>query len=141
MKTVGICGAGQMGAEAAVCFRRAGYPVLLWARDPHKLPTVRKTLARLSKQLGSTRGRIELTSDLTLLAPPDGLLPYAVHQVSAITRHLAGTGRSAADVELVLPPIDRALAVDRHADHGQAHDKEDQPSHTPRVNCRVHLRA
>ncbi len=67
MKTVGICGAGQMGAAAAVCFRRAGYPVILWARNPKKLPAIRQTLARLSKQLGSTQKQIELTSDLTLI--------------------------------------------------------------------------
>ena len=37
IKTVGICGLGQMGAAAAVCFGRAGYRVLLWGRDLKKL--------------------------------------------------------------------------------------------------------
>lgn len=87
MKTVGICGAGQMGAAAAVSFQRAGYPVILWARDPRKLPSIRKTLARLDAWLnrnafgvpplggirpvptkvGTPNTTIELTSDLATI--------------------------------------------------------------------------
>ena len=37
---VAVCGIGQMGAAAAVCFSRAGLPVTLWARDPAKLAAV-----------------------------------------------------------------------------------------------------
>ncbi len=44
---VGICGIGQMGAAAAVSFKRAGYRVLLWARNPKKLDSVGQTLHRL----------------------------------------------------------------------------------------------
>jgi alpha-beta hydrolase superfamily lysophospholipase len=43
-----------------------------------------------------------VASHLTLTAPPASLLPYAAHQVEAIERHLAATGRSLAEVELVL---------------------------------------
>ena len=44
---VGICGIGQMGAAAAVSFKRAGYRVSLWARNPKKLDSVGQTLRRL----------------------------------------------------------------------------------------------
>jgi 3-hydroxybutyryl-CoA dehydrogenase len=68
-----------MGASAAVCFQRAGYRVILWARNQKKLPAVRKTLARLDAWLnrnafgvppsGGIRAKpaIELTSDLSLI--------------------------------------------------------------------------
>jgi hypothetical protein len=45
---------------------------------------------------------VTVTSHLLLAEPPDSLLPYAVHHVEAITRYLGATGRSAAEVELVL---------------------------------------
>jgi 3-hydroxybutyryl-CoA dehydrogenase len=48
MKTIGICGIGQMGSSAAVAFQRAGYRVLLWARDANKLRAVEAKLAELS---------------------------------------------------------------------------------------------
>jgi len=44
-KTIGICGIGQMGASAAIAFKRAGYRVLLWARDPNKLRELGETTA------------------------------------------------------------------------------------------------
>ncbi len=47
IRQVGICGIGQMGAAAAVCFKRAGYRVLLWARNPKKLDSVQETLQTL----------------------------------------------------------------------------------------------
>ena len=40
---IGICGIGQMGAAAAVVFRRSGYEVLLWGRNPDKLQAVQQT--------------------------------------------------------------------------------------------------
>lgn len=46
--TIAICGIGQMGASAAVAFQRAGYRVLLWARDAAKLRAVETELARQS---------------------------------------------------------------------------------------------
>ena len=44
---VGICGAGQMGAAAAVAFKRGGYDVLVWDRDPERLAAVEDTAASL----------------------------------------------------------------------------------------------
>ena len=38
-----------MGAAAAVCFRRAGYHVLLWARNPTKLAAVAETIKHLDR--------------------------------------------------------------------------------------------
>lgn len=45
---VGICGIGQMGSSAAVLFQRAGYCVLLWARNAEKLKAVRRQLDQLA---------------------------------------------------------------------------------------------
>jgi pimeloyl-ACP methyl ester carboxylesterase len=45
---------------------------------------------------------VTLAGHLSLPAPPSSLLPYALHQADAITRHLAASGRSVEDVELVL---------------------------------------
>ena len=77
LKTIGICGIGQMGAAAAVCFERAGYNVLLWGRDEGKLAAVTEKLnglhAWLDKQ-GSAgvaaeraRGTLTTTSDIARL--------------------------------------------------------------------------
>lgn len=45
---------------------------------------------------------VTVASHLLLEAPPESLMPYALHHVEAITSHLAGSGRSLADVEVVL---------------------------------------
>jgi pimeloyl-ACP methyl ester carboxylesterase len=45
---------------------------------------------------------VTVTSHLLLAAPPESLLPYAVHQVEGITSYLARTGRSLDAVEVVL---------------------------------------
>lgn len=37
IRHIGICGAGQMGAAAAVSFKRAGYQVLVWNHRPGRL--------------------------------------------------------------------------------------------------------
>ena len=47
IRRVGICGLGQMGAAAAVAFKRGGYDVLAWDRDPEQLAAVEKTTASL----------------------------------------------------------------------------------------------
>ena len=71
INTVAILGIGQMGAAAAVAYKRAGYRVLLWARNPEKLHATSSTLDRLNtwmdEQIGrSTRspGTIDLVTDL-----------------------------------------------------------------------------
>lgn len=68
---IGICGLGQMGASAAVCFNRAGYNVQLWGRDTRKLAAVTPVLAQLHAFLDEhvgpspvAAGTIELISDL-----------------------------------------------------------------------------
>jgi 3-hydroxybutyryl-CoA dehydrogenase len=48
LNTIAVCGIGQMGAAAAVAFQRAGYDVLLWARNIEKLRAVQETLDRLN---------------------------------------------------------------------------------------------
>ena len=70
-ENIAICGIGQMGAAAAVSFRRAGYRVLLWARDPGKLAAVQPTLDSLDTWMDghvgpapSDEGTIELIEEL-----------------------------------------------------------------------------
>ncbi len=48
---IGILGSGQMGAAAAVCFSRAGFPVLLWTRNQGKLPSLLENLGRMNRFL------------------------------------------------------------------------------------------
>jgi 3-hydroxybutyryl-CoA dehydrogenase len=71
---IGICGSGQMGAAAAVCFRRAGHRVLLWLRNPAKLAAVRETLSGLARWMddnmsppSSDQGTLHTTTDLALI--------------------------------------------------------------------------
>lgn len=52
LTSIGICGLGQMGAAAAVCFKRAGYHVLAWNHRPERLA-----------ELGSITGRLEAWLD------------------------------------------------------------------------------
>lgn len=70
-RTIGICGAGQMGAAAAIAFKRAGYQTLLWVRAKRKIPTVRLVLSDLELWMERNVGRsaekggeIEVTGDL-----------------------------------------------------------------------------
>jgi 3-hydroxybutyryl-CoA dehydrogenase len=45
--SIGICGIGQMGAAAAVSYKRAGYRVLAWDRDEKKLAQAAETVSSL----------------------------------------------------------------------------------------------
>ena len=45
-----------MGAAAAVCFKRGGYQVLLWARNPKKLAAIESTLDSLDRWMDSHVG-------------------------------------------------------------------------------------
>jgi len=74
LENIGILGAGQMGAAAAVMFRRAGHRVRLWTRREEKLREAVDTLdavdAFLDKHLGpatSTQGELILEPDLSVL--------------------------------------------------------------------------
>lgn len=49
VRRVGICGLGQMGAAAAVAFKRGGYEVLAWDRDAERLAAVEQTAAFLEE--------------------------------------------------------------------------------------------
>ena len=51
IRTIGICGAGQMGAAAAVAFQRAGYHALVWDRNAGTLAQAKQTCATLNKWL------------------------------------------------------------------------------------------
>ncbi len=51
IRRVGLCGIGQMGAAAAVCYKRAGYETILWDNDPERLDTVQDRLGKLESWL------------------------------------------------------------------------------------------
>ena len=46
-RCIGICGLGQMGAAAAVSFKRAGYQVLAWNHRPERLASLPATAGDL----------------------------------------------------------------------------------------------
>ncbi len=56
---IGILGAGQMGAAAAVLFRRAGFEVRLWARNPEKLRAVEPGLTAVERFLDEHFGVVK----------------------------------------------------------------------------------
>jgi 3-hydroxybutyryl-CoA dehydrogenase len=58
--TIGICGVGQMGAAAAVSFKRAGYRVLAWDHDPAQLAALPATAGKLESWLDERLGESEL---------------------------------------------------------------------------------
>jgi 3-hydroxybutyryl-CoA dehydrogenase len=66
---IGICGIGQMGATAAVCFRRAGHRVLLWARNPERLAAIRTRLTELELWLDRHVGPIQAAGGSIELEP------------------------------------------------------------------------
>ncbi len=51
IRRVGLCGVGQMGAAAAVCYKRSGYETILWDNDSAKLDTVEDRLSELENWL------------------------------------------------------------------------------------------
>ena len=88
MKTIGICGAGQMGAAAAVSFTRAGFRTILWLRDPVKLKATQRKLIELDvwmrKHVGPPRSRkskIEVVTDLSLVDEHADLVLDAIAEV------------------------------------------------------------
>ncbi len=60
--TIAVCGAGQMGAAAAVSFKRAGYRVLVWDHDPAQLRALSTTAKGLETWLDNHNELAALTS-------------------------------------------------------------------------------
>jgi 3-hydroxybutyryl-CoA dehydrogenase len=74
IRTIAICGAGQMGVGVSLCFQRAGYRTFLWTREPGEIPTVRETLSSLKTWMqehlpaaASTQGLLDIVTDLPLV--------------------------------------------------------------------------
>lgn len=74
IRTVGICGIGQMGSACAIAFQRAGYRVLLWARDEKKLSAVEIALDQMNQwcdehigPTGVSPGEVVYEPDLAVL--------------------------------------------------------------------------
>jgi len=71
IRSIGVCGIGQMGSGAAVCYKRAGYRVLLWDQDERKLDSARGRLDALESWLddhvgppSASGGEYRLAADL-----------------------------------------------------------------------------
>ena len=101
IRYVGICGVGQMGAAAAVAFKRAGYHALAWNHKPERLaelPNVVKKLEDwLDERIGPAAcadGSIEICPDLgTLDAQADAVPDCIVEDMDqkvALFRRLGG---------------------------------------------------
>ncbi|MEX2142009.1 MAG: 3-hydroxyacyl-CoA dehydrogenase family protein [Pirellulales bacterium] len=69
IKTIAVCGIGQMGAAAAVSYQRAGYDVLLWARNAEKLQAVQETLDRLNAWIDEHVGASSRKAGVVHLEP------------------------------------------------------------------------
>jgi len=74
IRTIGICGVGQMGAAAAVTFTRAGYRVLAWDHDPGQLDRLQTTAGNLGAWLdqhvgpsNASGGTIEVIVDPAII--------------------------------------------------------------------------
>ena len=98
-QTVGICGAGQMGAAAAVAFKRAGYRTLLWVRDEAKVPTVQAKVADLEawmdEHVGPSSGQggaVEIVDDLGRIDPEADLIMDAIAEAFNDLRNLDADG-------------------------------------------------
>lgn len=59
---IGICGIGQMGAAAAVSFKRAGYDVIIWGRSSKKLSELPEKLEQLESWMDKHVGAAPLDS-------------------------------------------------------------------------------
>src|SRR5436190_10145079 len=118
IKTVGICGLGQMGAAAAVCFGRAGYRVLLWGRDLKKLSAVRPRLDELrtwmDRHVGPAPrqdGAIELVGELSELAEQSDLGMDAIGEVMQQKVELFDRARSAARRDAIFITTTSGLSI------------------------------
>jgi 3-hydroxybutyryl-CoA dehydrogenase len=87
--TIGICGIGQMGAAAAVAFRRAGYRVLLWARNAAKLEAVQETLDTLEQWLDDHVGPVEACGQIERVTELDRVAREADVFMDAIAENMA----------------------------------------------------
>lgn len=98
---IAICGIGQMGSSAAIAFQRAGYRVLLWARNAAKVQAAERQLAQLAawteQHLGPAKrmgGEIIREPNLARLdAQADVLLDCIIEvldEKAALFRKLAG---------------------------------------------------
>jgi 3-hydroxybutyryl-CoA dehydrogenase len=65
---IAVLGIGQMGSAAAVCFSRAGFPVLLWGRSAERRAAVASTLDRMNSFLDEHVGPVEEPSAVEFVA-------------------------------------------------------------------------
>ncbi len=107
LPTIGICGAGQMGAAAAVSFRRAGFPVLLGEHNAAKVPEVHQRLADLEAWMNqhvearpALSASIEVTQDLGVIDERadvimDAIVEVLEEKVALLRRMSAARSRGA----------------------------------------------
>ena len=93
ISNIGVLGAGQMGAAAAVMFKRAGFHVKLWTRNPEKLQAASATIESvdsfLNEHIGapkSTNGTLSLEPNFTTVdASSDAVLECVAEDMSQKT--------------------------------------------------------
>ena len=69
IKRVGICGLGQMGTAASVCYKRAGFETLLWDHDLEQLESVEDRLAQLEEWMDRRPGQAPEPGGIYTLVP------------------------------------------------------------------------
>ena len=69
LRTVGICGIGQMGSAAVVAFVRGGYDVLVWARNREKLDALPPQIERMSRWADEHQGPAAMPNGSWRLTP------------------------------------------------------------------------
>ena len=85
--TVGVCGAGQMGAGTAVVFARAGYTVLLWERAAERVGSVEQAVENfqtwMDQEIGPPHGvggSLQVVSGLERIESECGVVFEAIEE-------------------------------------------------------------
>ncbi len=115
---IAILGIGQMGVSAAACFHRAGFPVLLWARDAKKLASVEESLAQMNRFLDEHFGEtptvpeaLRMTTDLTQINAESQFVLECVTEDLEQKATLLAQLSSAADRGAVLTSCTSGLSI------------------------------
>jgi len=107
IRQIGICGLGQMGAAAAVSFKRAGYQVMAWNHRPERLEALPAIAASLESWMdehigpaSSQGGTIQLQSELSALDSKvdvvlDCIVEDMAQKIDFFSRFPAATKRGA----------------------------------------------
>src|SRR6185295_13175615 len=96
VQRIGILGAGQMGAAAAVMFQRAGFDVRLWTRSAETFRRATEAMEEIAQFLdeyfgpsAATKGQLQCEPDLSVVdATSDAVLECIVEDMAQKTELL-----------------------------------------------------